>query len=164
MFSCDYSNCEKSYTTRNRLKEHVFNYHENKRLTCEYQGCEKSFAAKTYRAIHVRSYHKGERWLCKLPNCKATFTSPSELSRHIKDDHRNVKHTCADCDTEFKYKVGLDRHIEKQKCKSGFSKKETDKIVCVEAHLADIDSQIKTVAALISGLDSVECEDCFLNK
>ena len=42
----------------------------------------------------------------------------------------------------------------------GTSKKENNKIMIVEAHLADIESQIETVAALISGLASGECDDC----
>ena len=103
--------------------------------------------------------------LCKLPDCEAPFKSPSELYLHIRADHKNIKYTCARCNAEFKAKYDLDCHSKrKKKCQLWFSKKEKDKIVSVEAHLADIDSQINTVAALISGLDSVECEDCYLNK
>ena len=39
-----------------------------------------------------------------------------------------------------------------------------EKIELLETHLADIDSQIETVAALISGFETVECDDCFINK
>ena len=39
-----------------------------------------------------------------------------------------------------------------------------DKIIFLETHLADIDSKIETVAALISGFESFECDDCFVNK
>ena len=165
MFNCDYPKCEKSYTNKENLKEHVLSHHKNKRFTCEYQDCKKSFGGKKHLAVHVRSYHKKERWLCKLPNCEASFTVPSDLYRHIRADHKQIRHTCARCNAEFKSKYELDLHSKKKKkCQPGFSRKEKDKIVFVEAHLADIDSQIETVAALISGLDSVECEDCFLKK
>ena len=137
----------------------------NERFHCDYQGCERSFAEKNYLKIHVRSYHKQERWICKLQNCEASFTSPSDLSLHIRADHKKINYKCDRCNAEFRVKPDLNRHIKrKKKCQPGFGNNEKDKIEFVEAHLADIDFQIETVAALISGLDSVECDDCFFNK
>ena len=86
-----------------RLKQHVLSNHENRRYRCEYPDCEKSYTTKECLKDHIASCHE---------------------NRINHETHKNKKHQCP----------------------------------------ADIDSQIKTVAALISGFESFECTDCFLNK
>jgi len=90
------------------------------------------------------------------------------LLKHNSSDHKNIKHVCAGCNEEFTQKSSINRHIRVKKCQPSLSKTENDrkaeKIVFLETHLADIDSQIETVAALISGFESFECTDCFLNN
>ena len=103
-----------------------------------------------------------------IQNSAASYSGGSGLIRHIGVDPENKKPKCAECHKEFKHKSDLNYHIRVQKCHQGSSvtskDKIEDKIVLLEKHLADIDSQIETVAALISGLDSAECDDCFVNK
>ena len=93
--------CQKSYTTKWSLEEHVSSYHENQRFQCEYSDCRKFYSTR------------------------------SNLTKHVSKAHKN---------------------------------KRFDTIAVLKAHLADIDSQIETVSALISGFNSFECDDCFLNK
>ena len=130
-FQCEYPNCQKSYTRKYHLDEHVLSYHEKRRFQCDYPDCLKSYTDKRTLEDHVASYHENRGFHCKYPDCQKVYTTNSDLRRHVLKKH---------------------------------TKKRFDTIAVLEAHLADIDSQIETVAALISGFDSIECEDCFLNK
>ena len=134
LIKCDYPQCEKSYTCKSDMQRHVLSFHKNERYSCDYQGCKKSYSEKV------------------------------DLKNHIGSYHRNVRYTCDGCQTKYKNKRTLDLHLKKQQCKKSSNKKQNEQISVVEAHLADIDSQIETVATLISGISSVNCHDCTLNK
>ena len=169
-FHCEYTDCQKSYTKKQNLEVHVLTFHENRRFHCEYPDCQKSYKEKRNLNHHVLSYHENRRIHCEQPNCEASYSNQKSLTRHNKTDHQNLRHTCAGCDKKFKHRYGLRYHIKVQKCQQTLSKTEKDeidyKIEFLEKHLADIDSQIHTVAALISGFESFElkCDDCFSNK
>ena len=85
------------------------------------------------------SHHENRRFHCDYPNCKKSYPEKRFLENHFLSYHDK-------------------RKTEKDKI--------DDKIEVLEKHLTDIDSQIHTVAALISGFELFElkCGDCFSNK
>ena len=167
-FRCEYPDCEKMFTGKRNLVRHVLSIHKNRRFFCEYQNCKKSYRSNDMLKLHVSSYHENRRLRCDYPDCQKSYTNRSGLFKHNSSEHNNIQHVCANCKEEFRQKSSLNRHIRVKNCQPSFSKTENDrmaeKIVLLETHLADIDSQIKTVAALISGFESFDCTECFLNK
>ena len=103
----------------------------NLRFNCEYSDCQKSYTTKQSLEYHVSSHPENQRFQCEYPECRKFFSSTSNLNKHASNVHNN---------------------------------KRFNTIAVLETHLADIDSQIETVAALISGFETFECDDCFLNK
>ena len=136
-----YPDCDKFYTDKRNLEHHVSSNHEK---------------------------HKNKKYQCPQPNCTVSYGSRIGLFKHNSAVHKNIKHVCAGCNEEFKQNSALNHHIRVINCQPNVSKPGNDmmaeKIEFVEKHLADIDLQIETVAALISGFESFECTDCFLNK
>ena len=163
-FSCEYENCEKSYARKDQLKIHCSTIHMKHRYVCDYPNCALQYSHKSTLDIHILAKHKHKKWICKFPECANSFISPKSLRDHIKTKHNKVKYTCASCIEEFKTGRSLKRHVENQKCRPSVHKNSTEKIEFLEKHLADIDSQIRTVAGLISGFESFECDDCHSNK
>ena len=63
-FQCDYLNCQKSYTTKDNLEQHVLSHHQNKRFHCKYPDCQKSYTRKQNLDEHVSgSHHRKGRWV-----------------------------------------------------------------------------------------------------
>ena len=95
------------------------------------------------------------------PDCQKTYTSKQYLERHVLIHHKSRRFHCEypDCQKFYNSKQSLCKHISK-----AHTNKRSDTIAVLETYLADIDSQIETVASLILGFDSIECDECFLNK
>jgi len=140
--------------------------HKKFRFVCKYPNCIRKYQIKDSLENHILAKHKHKKWPCQLPNCAASYLSSRALAEHNSVKHQHIRYTCAGCNNKYTSKKNLNYHIRIQKCQPGFSKNKKDKIVFLEKHLADIDSQIGTLAALISGFNSFECDDCFslLNK
>ena len=167
-FRCEYPDCQKLFSTKRNRGRHVLIHHENRRLHCEYTDCQKSYTTKQHLEDHVSSYHEKRRFHCEYSDCRKSYTEKQNLEDHVLSYHdkKDKKYLCKQlhCGAIYSSRSGLSYHIRVKKCQPSLSKTENDrkaeKIVFLETHLADIDSQIETVAALILGFDSFECDEC----
>ena len=159
-FHCEYPDCQKSYTTKGTLADHVSSYHENRGFRCKYPDCLKSYTDKRTLENHVSSYHENRRFKCEYLNCQKSYTTKQNLELHVSSYHENRGFRCEypDCQKSYTTKSNLCKHVLREHAEAH---KRFETIAVLETHIADIDSQIETVAALISGFDSFECDECF---
>jgi len=133
-FHCE--QCNKGYTLKKHLNEHVRSVHERvKNYACGF--CEKKFFKKYEKAIHERK-HTGEKpYQCQIcgDSFKKKLTMDEHMSNHTGiqefhcDDcgknfglqrslrhHRLLRHThqlpCHMCEKKFSTKSHLERHLK----------------------------------------------------
>ena len=91
---CD--QCEKSFTQRSGLKNHLNFVHKKLRLfKCE--KCDKSFANLAILNQHVKKIHENKSFACD--ECTNVFKSVPLLKAHIANIHQGYKkYHCDICD------------------------------------------------------------------
>ena len=103
--NCD--KCEKSFTRKTNLNEHIQAVHENVRYSCD--GCEDSFSQKKNLNEHLRNVHENVRYSCNI--CEKSFSLKNYLRKHIRNVHENVRHSCDKCEKSFAWKTNLNEHL-----------------------------------------------------
>lgn len=117
VFKCDFEHCDKSYSTKGNLDEHVKvkHLHQQKAFSCGYQGCLTSFARQHTLDLHVQTVHlKQKPWACSFSGCQDSFGLKGNLARHIRDVHQNTRDfQCEypDCQGRFSSKRNRDEHV-----------------------------------------------------
>ncbi|CAG9802861.1 unnamed protein product [Chironomus riparius] len=138
---CDYSNCDKHFTTRTKLLQHRKSVHDTGKFPCDY--CEKHFTTKQYLQKHIKQCHtakilesceicgkqfpKGiqikrhmqihdEKQHCYYENCDKVFQFKTSLLNHIKFHHTKNDATvpCSQCQLNFPTIKHLNRHVSRQ--------------------------------------------------
>ena len=91
VYFCEYSNCGKSYRSKENLNLHIQNVHENtKPYQCSY--CEMRFSHRNGRIYHERKNHtKHLPYQCTYDNCMLFFPCKSAMVAHIKSAHLHIK-------------------------------------------------------------------------
>ena len=82
--------CEKDYSTRWRLLEHIRIQHDRIPFQCEY--CQKTYASKSTLNTHILSVHKGMNYKCE--RCERTFNERTALKAHMKTVHQIEMNLC----------------------------------------------------------------------
>ena len=101
--------CNKDYTTKQALYNHVFTHQPDKKFECE--ECGKKFpssaAVRYHRRIHGKNKHKCE-------HCDARFHGQSHLARHMRQKHFEFsdkkRFACDQCFNTYSDPNGLNRH------------------------------------------------------
>jgi uncharacterized Zn-finger protein len=96
-FKCQVEGCNKSYKSKENLKLHQKNIHENiKPYTCTYcelkfshrNGKNRNYIGKTY---HERKFHVHYLpHICSKPGCSKAFASKSALNYHLNNQHNDT--------------------------------------------------------------------------
>ncbi|CAH0563396.1 unnamed protein product [Brassicogethes aeneus] len=108
--------CQKQYTARHNLKQHIESQHgdltDRKKYTCPH--CEKIFSHLGTKNDHIRSKHEGFKINC--PHCPKTFTTKCGLRQHLKtlnhDSPQKKEYQCAQCERNFTEKDLLTQHVK----------------------------------------------------
>ena len=88
-FHCEYTDCQKSYTVKRNLRNHVLSLHQNRKFHCEYPYCQKSYTKKQYLADHVSSYHENQVFHCEYQDCQKVYFSKRSLTNHVLSHHES---------------------------------------------------------------------------
>ena len=83
-FRCAWSGCDKSYTRKHKLKEHVMSIHRGEKpIHCPVRGCTMAFSNRPDCARHKRTHSKSmSRYVCM--DCQRTFGRQDTLLDHRK--------------------------------------------------------------------------------
>lgn len=78
--------CDKDYSTKRRLLEHIQIHHDKIPFKCDH--CHKTYASSGALNTHVLSVHKGLNYKCD--QCGAVFQIRCALKVHMKTQHQGV--------------------------------------------------------------------------
>ena len=100
--------CDKQFSKRCNLKQHIQSIHEKVKYTCP--ECGKQFSGKVHLKRHIQSIHEQVKYTCT--ECDKQFSQKSHLKIHIQSIHEQMKHTCTECGKQFSRKSVLKQHIQ----------------------------------------------------
>ncbi|XP_044739018.1 zinc finger protein 501-like [Chrysoperla carnea] len=105
-FSC--TECNKFFTAKKNLHQHVQKLHSNKRpFKCNF--CEKSFAVSHLLQQHVRIHMNAKPFECDI--CNQKFREKHHLTRHQFVHTGEKPFSCGVCDKQFTQKSNLRSHM-----------------------------------------------------
>ena len=86
---------------------------QQKQKTFKCKICSKTFLNRWNLNRHITT-HSGEKlFKCNYPNCGKSFKRNDNLKAHLKT-HSNVRpFKCTSCQSEFKHKKSLKKHMNK---------------------------------------------------
>ncbi|OMJ81856.1 hypothetical protein SteCoe_17622 [Stentor coeruleus] len=80
---CNFTNCDKEYSTKYNLKRHLETVHSNlKRFRCRL--CGKNLSSKQNLNEHIFTHSNEKPFGCSEPGCSQNFRQRSQLSNHRK--------------------------------------------------------------------------------
>mgnify|MGYP001339042283 FL=1 len=79
--------CEKDYTKKCKLLDHVQIVHEGLPIKCKH--CPKTFNSKPGLYFHMKSVHEGVAYQCE--QCHKSFTQKYFLKQHVRIKHTHPK-------------------------------------------------------------------------
>ncbi|KAM4642734.1 zinc finger and BTB domain-containing protein 41 [Discoglossus pictus] len=104
-WKCDI--CNKSFTRRPHLQEHMILHSQDKPFKCTY--CEEHFKSRFPRLKHQEKYHLGP-FPCDI--CGRQFNDTGNLKRHIEYTHGGKrKWTCFICGKSVRERTTLKEHL-----------------------------------------------------
>jgi hypothetical protein len=80
-YACDYAGCTKSFASPTLLSTHKKTHTKFK---CTWAGCNKEYTRKEGLEDHVMAKHRGVRFKCPHTGCTKDFNSRGEVAKHAK--------------------------------------------------------------------------------
>ena len=87
LHKCNFTGCQKHYTTKFSLKRHLFSHRQVKPFAC--RVCQQRFTLRQYLREHFNVHTGKKPFCCKVPGCNKAFRQAGKLSVH-KKVHRNI--------------------------------------------------------------------------
>ena len=110
------SQCKKSFTTSDDLKQHIRAHSRGKPFSCSL--CPKSYPTKVQWKVHMR-IHTGERPF-KCSECGKVFITALTLKVHMRIHTGERPYVCTECGKSFTQngplKWHMNAHARKKKC------------------------------------------------
>ncbi|CAH8569411.1 unnamed protein product [Heterobilharzia americana] len=103
--TCEY--CGLIYPKRSSLRYHIFRMH-NQELAHECFMCQRRFRLETELRRHVKEMHSGA---VKCEICHKVCANLRCYAQHRQKHFRTRIYQCTDCQTTFKSKLAMKRHI-----------------------------------------------------
>ena len=106
MFDCTL--CQKQFTKRNTLKNHIQSIHVGVKFPCNL--CDYEATQHHHLKTHVETKHDSIKFSCD--KCDHQLNSKDSLSKHIKYKHEGLNFACNLCDYETTQHQHLKSHVE----------------------------------------------------
>lgn len=110
-FGCDH--CARKFFTKLELVRHLKIVSGEISYVCEI--CSKSCASTMDLKLHRTAHTNQKSYACSYPECSKTFKTPAARSSHM-ETHSNVTYNCLSCNSRFKQRALLQRHLKKGLC------------------------------------------------
>lgn len=84
-YKCPHEDCDKSFTAKSSLQNHVRTHTGELPYACPYENCNERFHIKSTLSTHLKSHKEKNnlRYHCIHPNCRKSFKDESELRAHL---------------------------------------------------------------------------------
>lgn len=123
------SQCDKLFYDKYSLKEHISQYHENRRFICDI--CNHAAPTKAVLRVHIVAKHtKMYPFKCEL--CGEGYAKKCSLDIHRRSVHEGAHYVCEICKKMFKYEAGLRSHLkfhDPDYSKTGFTCQVCSKVI-----------------------------------
>ena len=109
-FSCDWSGCNRNYSTPGNLKTHQRSHLGDYKYKCS--DCSKSFLTSYALRTHMRIHTKEKPFVCEYVECQFSFNTLYRLKAH-KRLHTGDTFNCCEnnCEKMFTTKSDLKKHL-----------------------------------------------------
>lgn len=108
--------CNRRFTRRFSLQEHIKLHSGEKEYVCPAPGCNKRFSTTGNLARHRRRHGYIPPLACPVNKCKYSTNAAHKLARHMKSHTDAPERICRfpGCDKKFATTGNLNRHIKNQ--------------------------------------------------
>ena len=104
-------------TSNSNLRLHKKNVHEGLKVhKCVY--CNKDFSQLVALKVHINRLHEQKEKDEKCHLCDSAFKMKYDLERHIAGVHNKNPYKCDFCSKTFGFKGNLDKHMDRMHKKS----------------------------------------------
>lgn len=107
-YHCDH--CQKTFFKKNQIIRHLKIVSGQISFTCEL--CSKKCVSSMDLKLHLRKHTNEKTYQCSFPNCLKIFKTPAARSSHM-EIHSNIEYECIHCNSIFKQRALLQRHLKK---------------------------------------------------
>lgn len=99
--------CERVFTTEDRLDKHIKNHEEHRPHKCP--RCNKGFKQPSHLSQHLRTHTDERPFPCEV--CSKCFKQSCQLKQHMRLHTGEKPYQCPECSRSFKQASQLNQHV-----------------------------------------------------
>ena len=104
--------CGSEFGEKYNLRQHQKEVHEKDGIRFQCEKCPKRFHRKADLAYHLEMQHSGQSHEVQCSICDKKYSHPKLMRQHKRVVHVDPTHECTQCQSKFKLKSKLNRHIK----------------------------------------------------